>query len=467
MEKLVIYFVFLLFSGAHKILAYTSDHTMDRLDYMEDRLNAESARINAESSRLNAESKVRKKEFNILYNKLGHIETMLHNVIEMKETKSDTFRFNERTGAVSGDKMKTLLNAFKEEKFQNIRFRREISYDMRKQTEHLKKAYERNENSLNNISREVELLRQEVVNQHVDSKETANHFQQNIEEHIQDLRPPVNFTKETVETISSNVETLKEQIANISVNLQNGIHFQNTCPGNALGEKLEVTSVQPVKRYKSCLELYNNGFKSNGAFDIEIHQSKVDKTVVPIYCDMATDNGGWTVFQRRQDGSVDFYRDWNDYKYGFGQLDGEFWLGNEYVNILTDDGETHELRIDLEDHEGSRAYAKYSKFKVGPESTNYKLEVSGYSGDAGDSLFKPKYNNRIHNGMQFSTKDRDNDQSGSNCASNYNGAWWFNECFASHLNGLYQSKCYNYDCIIWYSWKGWEYSLKFTEMKFR
>ncbi|XP_053386210.1 angiopoietin-1-like [Mercenaria mercenaria] len=410
MEKLVIYFVLIVFFGVHKILAYTSDHTMDKLDYMEDRLNAESARINAESSRLNAESKVRKKEFNILYNKLGHIETMLHNVIEMKETKSDTFRFKDETGTVSGDKMKTLLNAFKEEKVQNIRFRREISYDMRKQTEHLKKAYERNENSLNNISREVELLRQEVVNQHVDSKETAKHFRQNIEEHIQDLRPPVNFTKETVETISLNVETLKEQIANISVNLQNGIHFQNTCPGNALEEKLEVTSVQPVKRYKSCLELYNNGFRSNGVFDIEIHQSKVDKTVVPIYCDMATDNGGWTVFQRRQDGSVDFYRDWNDYKYGFGGLDGEFWLGNEYVNILTDDGETHELRIDLEDHDGNRAYAKYSKFKVGSESTNYTLEVSGYSGDAGDSLFKPSNNYRIHNGMQFSTKDRDNDK---------------------------------------------------------
>ncbi|XP_053385858.1 ryncolin-1-like [Mercenaria mercenaria] len=147
----------------------------------------------------------------------------------------------------------------------------------------------------------------------------------------------------------------------------------------------------------------------------------------------------YRVFQRRQDGSVNCFRDWDDYKHGFGELDGEFWLGNEYVNILTNDGETHELRIDLEDHDGNRAYAKYSKFKVGPESTNYTLEVNGYSGDAGDSLFKPSINGHIHNGMQFSTKDRDNDQTGGNCASYWNGAWWFNSCFASHLNGLFQN----------------------------
>lgn len=48
---------------------------------------------------------------------------------------------------------------------------------------------------------------------------------------------------------------------------------------------------------------------------------------------------GWTVIQRRLDGSVDFYRNWTDYRRGFGDLEGEFWLGNEHIHQLTNQGE--------------------------------------------------------------------------------------------------------------------------------
>ena len=75
----------------------------------------------------------------------------------------------------------------------------------------------------------------------------------------------------------------------------------------------------------------------------------------------------------------------------------------------------------------------------------------------------------LHNGMKFSTRDNDNDNTGGNCAQNWNGAWWFNNCFFSHLNGPYHHNpvISIVNGIIWAAWKGPYYSLKFTEMKTR
>ena len=182
---------------------------------------------------------------------------------------------------------------------------------------------------------------------------------------------------------------------------------------------------------------------------------------------METDGGGWTVFQRRQDGSVDFFRYWIDYENGFGDLTGEFWLGLSKIHRLTKEG-SNTLRVDLGDFEGNTAYANYSTFSISDGSTEYMLTVGGYSGTAGDDL-----NNNLNNlnGMKFSTRDNENDKSGDyNCADYYNGAWWFNACFRPHLNGRYYTnptEAAAWHGIIWYDWKGDSYSLKFTEMKTR
>lgn len=104
-----------------------------------------------------------------------------------------------------------------------------------------------------------------------------------------------------------------------------------------------------------------------------------------VSCDMKTDGGGWTVFQRRLDGSVDFFLGWADYKHGFGNLSGEFWLGNDNLHRLTAAGNV-ELRVDLEDFDGNSKYAKYTTFKVADEGDKYRLLIGGYSGTAGDSM---------------------------------------------------------------------------------
>ena len=101
---------------------------------------------------------------------------------------------------------------------------------------------------------------------------------------------------------------------------------------------------------------------------------------------METDGGGWSVFQRRMDGSVDFYRNWTDYEEGFGDLNGEFWLGLSKIHRLTQDGTDYTLRVDLEDFENEIRYAKYSTFNVGDSTTDYTITVAGYYGDARDSL---------------------------------------------------------------------------------
>ena len=181
---------------------------------------------------------------------------------------------------------------------------------------------------------------------------------------------------------------------------------------------------------------------------------------------METDGGGWTVFQRRQDGSVDFYRYWTDYENGFGNLTGEFWLGLSKINRLTKE-QPNTLRVDLGDFDGNTRYAQYTTFSVGNSTTEYNLTVGGYSGTAGDSLTNATYPSGIHNGMKFTT--RDNDNSGHNCALNWHGGWWLNNCLESNLNGPYYHNpaLIHNNGIIWSDWKGYSYSLKFTEMKTR
>ena len=132
---------------------------------------------------------------------------------------------------------------------------------------------------------------------------------------------------------------------------------------------------------KSCFYLLKNGFNSSGVYNINPDGGKP----MQVLCDMATDGGGWTVFQKRLDGSVNFYLDWASYKIGFGNLSGEFWLGNDNLHRLTAT-EDMMLRVDLEDFDGNITYAEYKTFKVADAGDKYRLLIGGYNGTAGDSM---------------------------------------------------------------------------------
>ena len=209
---------------------------------------------------------------------------------------------------------------------------------------------------------------------------------------------------------------------------------------------------------RDCLSLLKSGHTQSGVYSV----NPDGKGSFNVYCDMRTDGGGWTVFQRRQDGSVDFYRGWNDYKSGFGQLTAEFWLGNDKIHRLTA-ARPSTLRVELEDWNGVKEYAKYGKFKIGDEQAKYRLELGSYSGTAGDSL-RTGYDLR---NMAFSTKDRDNDiYLYGHCAVEWTGAWWYRDCQYSNLNGKYLGNQKRANGVRWATFRN-DLSLKYAEMKMR
>lgn len=203
--------------------------------------------------------------------------------------------------------------------------------------------------------------------------------------------------------------------------------------------------------YKDCADYFKLGKRLNGVYPVM--PDPKNKTF-QVYCDMESMGGGWTLLQNRQDGSVDFNRSWNEYKNGFGNLTGEFWLGNDKIHLLTKSSNMM-VRIELEDFKDEKEYATYNQFYVANEYLKYRLSVSGYGGTAGDALlFSKQYN---HDQKFFTTYDQDNDRYPSgNCGAYYSSGWWFDSCMSANLNGKYYKSDYKgvRNGIFWGTWKG-------------
>ncbi|EAW84071.1 angiopoietin like 6 [Homo sapiens] len=215
---------------------------------------------------------------------------------------------------------------------------------------------------------------------------------------------------------------------------------------------------KPVGPWQDCAEARQAGHEQSGVYEL-----RVGRHVVSVWCEQQLEGGGWTVIQRRQDGSVNFFTTWQHYKAGFGRPDGEYWLGLEPVYQLTSRGD-HELLVLLEDWGGRGARAHYDGFSLEPESDHYRLRLGQYHGDAGDSL-------SWHNDKPFSTVDRDRDSYSGNCALYQRGGWWYHACAHSNLNGVwhhgghYRSRYQ--DGVYWAEFRGGAYSLRKAAMLIR
>ncbi|XP_061656274.1 tenascin-like isoform X2 [Phyllopteryx taeniolatus] len=216
------------------------------------------------------------------------------------------------------------------------------------------------------------------------------------------------------------------------------------------------STVGQLHKYpKDCAQIFLNGERATGVYNVYV--GGVESQVIQVSCDMDTDGGGWMVFLRRQNGKLEFFRNWKNYTAGFGNVNDEFWLGLSNLHKITSAGQ-YVLRVDLRDS-GESAYAQYDKFSIAEPRTRYKIYIGAYSGTAGDSM-------TYHQGRPFSTFDNDNDIAVTNCALSYKGAFWYKNCHRVNLMGKYGDKSHSKG-VNWFHWKGHETSIEFAEMKLR
>ncbi|MBN3302998.1 ANGL4 protein, partial [Amia calva] len=233
-----------------------------------------------------------------------------------------------------------------------------------------------------------------------------------------------------------------------------------------LGRKLEEVALNgsteqadaPNDMAPDCHVLFLRGERTSGVYTIQPHNTEAFE----VYCQM-TSEGGWTVLQRRLDGSVDFDQLWQAYKTGFGSLDGEFWLGLEKIHMLSQQG-NYMLQVELTDWSDQTKSIQYP-FHLSGEDASYAMHLHGSSPSNQDSAMSTE-----PTGLPFSTRDRDHDHKPDmNCAKQLTGGWWFSNCGRANLNGKYFSSVprdrhARKQGVFWKTWRGRYYPLKTTVM---
>uniref|UniRef100_A0A8C0XPT8 Tenascin-X n=1 Tax=Castor canadensis TaxID=51338 RepID=A0A8C0XPT8_CASCN len=202
---------------------------------------------------------------------------------------------------------------------------------------------------------------------------------------------------------------------------------------------------------RDCGEEMQNGASTSRTTTIFLNGNR--ERPLDVFCDMETDGGGWLV---GWEGTQALVAAWMD-RQTSGEI-GRRDLENIRILIsLTQSGD-YSMRVDL--RAGDEAvFAQYDSFRVDSAAENYRLHLEGYHGTAGDSM-------SYHSGSVFSARDRDPNNLLISCAVSYRGAWWYRNCHYANLNGLYGSTV-DHQGVSWYHWKGFEFSVPFTEMKLR
>ncbi|KAM4628796.1 angiopoietin-related protein 4-like [Polymixia lowei] len=218
----------------------------------------------------------------------------------------------------------------------------------------------------------------------------------------------------------------------------------------------------PTDLARDCQDLFVQGQRASGVYTVYPD----DAHSFNVLCEM-TSEGGWTVIQKRHNGSQSFNQPWEQYQKGFGSLNGEFWLGLENIHVLSKQGQ-YTLQVELSDWTGQEQSDQY-QFRLDGEDKNYALHLEQASSPGG-------LENAMTtgaSGLPFSTSDRDNDLSADvHCAGLLSGGWWFSSCGNSNLNGRYprrpslsKRKQSRRQAMFWTATTGHNSSLKTTVLK--
>ncbi|XP_043535231.1 angiopoietin-2-like isoform X2 [Chiloscyllium plagiosum] len=313
-------------------------------------------------------------------------------------------------------------------------------------------------NEITKLHEKNGLLEQKVLEmeeKHAAELETLKQEKQQLQELVTRQNSIIEELEKQLVTATLNNTVIQKQQLNLMETVHNLINLVSPD-----GSKSPFVIKEEQIHFKDCADAYKSGLRANGIYTLFVSNTTQPKQA---FCDMESNGGGWTIIQRRQDGKMDFQRTWKEYKMGFGDPAGEYWLGNEFTHQLTNQ-KTYVLRIQMCDWEANKGFSLYNQFYLDSEAQKYRIHLKGYSGTAG------RISSLSHLGNYFSTKDSDNDKCLCKCAQMASGGWWFDACGPSNLNGLYYSAGQNtnrFNGIKWYYWKGSGYSLKATTMMIR
>ncbi|XP_070701776.1 angiopoietin-related protein 4 [Pempheris klunzingeri] len=274
---------------------------------------------------------------------------------------------------------------------------------------------------------------------------------------IDDLMERIRLQQEKLDKQNVRIRTLQSQIQES----RQKPSPRSSNPDSSAQSSVAEQGDSPVEVPSDCHELFLRGETTSGVYTIQ----PVNAEPFKVFCEMTAD-GGWTVIQRRQDGSVDFDQLWQAYEKGFGSLNGEFWMGLEKIHSIAKNG-GYILNIKLSDWGGDLAAIRLP-FQLGGEETKYSLRIQ--KTDAFSTL-ESSLGIDATSDLPFSTRDQDNDQkTDTNCAKHLSGGWWFSNCGRSNLNGRYfqspppKQRHQRKQGIFWKTWRGRYYPLKYSMM---